>query len=100
MGEETWPENIARSKRTLEAVGDLHLLGLPLQFYQIGSLGAIVHDGPRPIICADCGAPVTDSVVVHLKPETYAVRYLGETFYLERHIGVSCGCAAKRGLAP
>ena len=100
MGEETWPENIAKSKRALEADGGVQVHGLPVQFYQIGSLGAIVQDGPRPIICADCGAPVTDCVVVHLKPETYAVRYLGEIFYLERHIGVKCGSAAKRGLAP
>jgi hypothetical protein len=33
-----------------------------------------------------------------MKPETYAVRYQGEIFYLERHIGIACGCAAKRGL--
>lgn len=61
--------------------------------------GHIVSDGPRPIICADCGKPIMDGLVFHMKPEVYAITIDGETFYLERHIGLSCGCAAKRGLA-
>lgn len=89
-GEEAWDPKIPRSRGVIHATQTFgaHVLG-EVQF----------HDGPRVIVCADCGAPVTDGLVFHLKPETYAVIYKNETFYLERHIGIKCGCAAKRGLS-
>ena len=95
MGEEAWPENVVRSKgsyypsyrRRFRVRG------------QLVDLGRVIADGPRPIVCADCGTPIHDGLVVHMKPETYAVWYKDERFYLERHIGVACGCAKKRGLA-
>ncbi len=89
--EESWPEDVVRSRGTLEGDG-MVWLGLLLD------LGKVVRDGPRAAICADCGKAPDDGLLIHMKPETYAVRYQGETFFLERHIGVTCGCAAKRGL--
>lgn len=91
MDEESWPENVVRSRGTLEGDG-MVWLGLLL------GLGKVVQDGPRAAICADCGKAPDDGLLIHMKPETYAVRYQGEIFYLERHIGIACGCAAKRGL--
>jgi len=88
MGEESWPENVVRTLGIVDSE-------MPLDDGLL--LGEIVRDGPRPIICADCGKSIVDGFVVHMKPEVYAVWYKDETFYLERHIGVSCGCAAKRG---
>lgn len=92
MGEENWPENVVRSRGHVVygMFGWRDLIPRPL--------GKVIADGPRPIICADCGKAVPDGLVVHLKPTTYEVRYGNETFFLERHIGVGCGCAAKREL--
>lgn len=102
MGEENWPGNVRRSIGVIEADDAYHAWrSLDGEIaYKIGetALQRIVYDGPRAVICADCGRPQTDGNVIHMKPEAYAVLYKGETFYLERHIGVSCGCAAKRGL--
>lgn len=86
--EETWPEGVVRSKATIECRDDLG-----------DTLGKVIKtDGPRPIVCADCGQPIVDGLVFHVKPETYRVTWHGWTFYMERHIGVTCGCAKKRGL--
>ncbi len=93
MSEASWPESIVRSKGSVDAE-DMVCLGL------LTNLGRVIHDGPRPAVCADCGEVPEDGLLVHVKPETYAVTYQGETFYLERHLGVACGCAAKRGLEP
>ncbi len=84
MGEEKWPANVVRSKGVIDE--------------RDSALGGIVVDGPRPIVCADCGVEVRDGIVFHLKPECFTVLYGTEEFYAERHIGVSCGCALKRGL--
>lgn len=104
MGEESWPGNVVRSRGVIEADDLSHYWANfgGVFAYRLGetALQEIVHDGPRTVICADCGEPQTDGNVVHMKPAAYAIRYKGETFYLERHIGVSCGCAAKRGLVP
>ncbi len=102
MGEDRWPESVVRSNGVL-MFGARGVSGRTPRDEQDTDwtlFGPIVHDGPRAVICADCGVPIVDGYVVHVKPETYAVEYLGETFYLERHIGVSCGCAARRGLLP
>ena len=96
-GEENWPENVVRSK------GVVRVKDFPGLYDALG--GEIIHDGPRYIICAECGAEMRDGLVVHQKPRTYAIAYEPEEgcavrpYYLERHIGVSCGCAAKWGLA-
>ena len=92
MGEENWPDNVVRSK----SVGDIDR-SLCWGNEEDVDLGNIVADGPRLLVCADCGAPQTGPVI-HMKPETYTLVYRGEPFYLEKHIGVACGCAAKRGL--
>lgn len=84
MGEENWPKNVVRSKEVLH---------LPIRRR---SLGRVLAEGPRVIVCADCGAAQNDGNVIHLKPEIYAIAWKGETFYLERHLCKSC--AAKRGL--
>lgn len=102
MGEENWPKNVVRTRGVIEADDLSHYwanFGGAFA-YRLGetALQEIIHDGPRTVICADCGTPQTDGNVVHLKPAAYAIRYKGETFFLERHIGVACGCAAKRGL--
>ncbi len=93
MGEASWPEDIVRSKGSVDGDDMVWLVRLT-------SLGKIIHDGPRAAVCADCGKVPEDGLLVHVKPETYAVAYQCETFYLERHLGVACGCAAKRGLVP
>jgi len=94
IGEETWPDSVIKSKGVHEW-GMLHVVEV---IHPFKPLGGIIFDGPRQLICADCGIPIMDGRIIHLKPERYAVSYGGETFYLERHIGVSCGCASKRGL--
>lgn len=107
MGEETWPENVVRSKSVLDGRGDDwddehadNTAPVGVGYCDTGiAWGKILSEGPRPIICADCGTPIKDGLVVHMKPETYAILIRGEVFYIERHIGVSCGCAAKRGFA-
>jgi hypothetical protein len=84
MGEDSWDPTIPRSKGTVP--------------FEKGALGEVIlTDGPRVIICANCGMTITGPVF-HLKPETYSVEYGGWVFYIERHIGVACGCAAKLGL--
>lgn len=97
MGEETWSSDVVRSKRIVDFDSsgwkDWMAEALIDEFD-----GPIVHDGPRPAICADCGKAPENGLLIHLKPETYAVRIESEVFFLERHIGVACGCAAKRGL--
>lgn len=102
MGEESWPENVVRSKGELSldlllsGVGDvIEALTTDLEF-KVPRIGKVISDGPRPIICADCGTPIVDGNVVHMKPETYAITYKGETFYLERHLCIAC--AEKRGV--
>ena len=122
IGEETWPPGVIKSKGVHEwgmlHVSDWHLgrmngntprredladvLDQTVEAAREFSPDLVVHagdlfDGPRPVICADCGVPIEDGKVIHFKPERYAVRYHGQTFYLERHLGVTCGCAAKRG---
>jgi len=93
IGEETWPPGVIKSKGVHEW-GMLHVVEV---IHPLMPLGQLIFDGPRPVICADCGVPIEDGKVIHFKPERYAVRYHGQTFYLERHLGVTCGCAAKRG---
>ncbi len=91
MSEETWDKSIPRSKGVVD-------LSLYSGFQSLGNI--VTTDVSRQIVCADCGVPAEGGVVCHLKPETYTVRYKGEEFYIERHIGVACGCAKKRGLVP
>lgn len=98
MGEESWPENVVRSKGKID-LGDLGFLrDAKWDAPEPPHLGRIEDDGPRVIICSECGKPVKDGNVVHRKPQTYAFVYKGETFYLERHLCL--GCARKRGLVP
>lgn len=104
MGEENWPENVVRSVRPKSYINRPRNSPLELEevltdgYYYKDELGEIVYDGPRLLICADCGKVPDDGAVFHVKPEVYAIKYKGEVFYLERHIGVACGCAKKRGL--
>jgi len=87
MGDEAWDEKIPRSRGHID-LDQAHI-----------DLGYIVElDKERQIICADCGTPAEGGIVCHLKPVTYEARYKGEIFFLERHIGVQCGCAFKRHL--
>jgi hypothetical protein len=106
VAEDDWDPRIPRSKgvarfregaaiRPAMEQGWLFIMIAPTE----EGLGEILkHDGPRVLVCADCGVPVEDGRVFHVKPETYSVIYRGETFYIERHIGLRCGCAMKRGL--
>lgn len=100
MGEENWPEGVVRSKGGVKS--DDWSAGRQGWDVLSDVLGGFVSDGPRPALCADCGVVPADGLLIHLKPETYRVFHerggRTEELYLERHIGVSCGCAAKRGL--
>ena len=93
MGEENWPENVVRSKGLWDFLAPSMLRQI---LHPLRPLGKVIVDGPRAVICADCGSP-TNGVVLHVKPEIYAIRYEEQIFYLERHVGIDCGCAAKRG---
>lgn len=98
MGEESWPENVVRSRGRVDT-NQLYFSDkkYPHERYPVhpSGLGEILADGPRWLVCADCGKEQRGRVI-HLKPAVYAVVYQGETFYLERHLCVAC--ARKRGL--
>lgn len=74
MPEANWPEGIRKSREVI--------------VHPPRVLGDIMVEGPRPHICAHCGA--SNVPMYHIKPETYAFEYGGLTLYLEVHLCEIC----------
>lgn len=93
MTEDNWPEGIKKSRELLNLdyrdIGHNFTAG---ESYPM-DLGDIIVEGPRPHICAWCGQEFGSTACTmthHIKPETYAFRYKGLTFYLELHLCDKC----------